>query len=68
MVGQLSNALDLPFVLVGAVLVGAGAGYLADRWLGTSPVFTLILGALGFGGGIFEVIRRVTGKGKNGAK
>jgi F0F1-type ATP synthase assembly protein I len=56
--------LDLPFVLVGAVVIGAGAGYLLDRSLHTYPALTLVLGALGFAGGMYEVIRRVTVKGK----
>ncbi len=59
--------MDLPFVLVGAVLIGAVLGYFLDRRLGTSPTFTLILGGLGFVGGIMEVLRRLTGKrGSNG--
>lgn len=57
--------MDLPFVLVGSVVIGAGAGYFLDRRFGSSPVLTLVLGALGFAGGIFEVIRRLTGKRKN---
>jgi F0F1-type ATP synthase assembly protein I len=57
---QLANVMDLPFVLVGSVLIGAGLGYLLDKRLGISPVLTLILGLLGFGGGMFEVIRRLT--------
>jgi ATP synthase protein I len=61
-VNQLAAVLDLPFVLVGAVVIGAGAGYLLDRRLGTSPVLTLILGALGFAAGMYEVLRRLTGK------
>jgi F0F1-type ATP synthase assembly protein I len=59
---QLGNAMDLPFVLVGATIIGAAAGYLADKRFDTSPTFTLILGLLGFSGGIYEVIRRVTRK------
>ena len=62
---QLADVLDLPFVLVGSVVIGAGAGYFLDRRFGSSPVLTLVLGALGFAGGIFEVIRRLTGKRKN---
>ena len=49
-------------MLVGAVVIGAGGGYLLDRRLGTSPALTLILGALGFAAGIYEVLRRLTGK------
>ena len=59
---QLASVMDLPFVLVGAVVIGAGGGYLLDRRLGTSPALTLILGALGFAAGIYEVLRRLTGK------
>jgi F0F1-type ATP synthase assembly protein I len=59
---QLGNAMDLPFVLVGATIIGAGAGYLADKRFNTSPTFALILGLLGFSGGMYEVIRRVTRK------
>lgn len=54
--------MDLPFVLVGAVVIGAILGYFLDRRLGTSPTFTLILGGLGFVAGIVEVLRRLTGK------
>jgi ATP synthase protein I len=57
---QLSNVMDLPFVLVGSVVIGAGLGYLLDKRMGTSPALTLILGLLGFAGGMFEVIRRLT--------
>ena len=49
-------------MLVGAVVIGAGAGYLLDGRLGTSPVLTLILGALGFAAGTYEVVRRLAGK------
>ena len=68
---QLANVLDLPFVLVGSVVIGAGLGYLLDQRLGTSPALALLLGALGFGGGMFEVIRRLavrrpSGKQKDG--
>jgi F0F1-type ATP synthase assembly protein I len=65
---QLANVLDLPFVLVGAVVIGAVGGYFLDRWLGTSPTFTLILGGLGFVAGILEVLRRLTGKRGNDAR
>lgn len=62
---QLSDVLDLPFVLVGAVMIGAGAGYFLDRRFHTSPVLTLVLGVLGFAAGITEVLRRLTGKRNN---
>jgi F0F1-type ATP synthase assembly protein I len=65
---QLANALDLPFVLVGSVVIGAGLGYFLDRRIHTSPLFTLLLGGLGFAGGIYEVIRRLTGKRTRGGQ
>jgi F0F1-type ATP synthase assembly protein I len=52
-------ALELPFTIVGAVLVGGVLGYFLDHWLHTNWVFTLILGGLGFAGGVREVIRRL---------
>jgi F0F1-type ATP synthase assembly protein I len=60
--------MDLPFVLVGSVVIAAGLGYLLDNRLGTSPILTLILGLLGFGGGMFEVIRRLTARRPTGKK
>jgi F0F1-type ATP synthase assembly protein I len=59
---QLGNVLDLPFVLVGSVVIAAGLGYLLDKHFNTSPIFTLVLGALGFAAGMYELIRRLTGK------
>ena len=43
--------MDLPFVLVGSVVIAAGLGYLLDKHFNTSPIFTLLLGALGIRGG-----------------
>lgn len=65
LVRQLSDVLDLPFVLVGSVIIAAGVGYLVDRWLHTSPVFTLVLGVLGFAGGMIQILKRLTGKRKS---
>jgi len=59
-------ALELPFTLVGPVVVGAAMGYFLDRWLHTKPWLTLILGALGFFAGVREVLRRLpAGNGNN---
>lgn len=52
-------ALELPFTLFGAIALGGGAGYLLDRWLHTLPWLTIVLGALGFYGGLREVLRRL---------
>jgi len=51
--------MELPFVLIASILVGGGLGYLLDKKLGTAPLFVLLLGFLGFGAGIWEIIRRV---------
>jgi len=55
-------AMELPFTLVGAILLAGGAGYLLDHWLHSKPIFMLILGGLGFVAGVREVIRRLPGK------
>ena len=59
-------ALELPFTLVGAVIVGGAAGYFLDKWLHTSPWLMIILGGLGFFGGVREVIRRLPADGGSG--
>jgi len=50
-------AWSLPFQLIVPPLVGGGIGYLLDHWLHTKPLFMLVLGLLGFGLGIREVVR-----------
>ncbi len=52
-------AMELPFTIVGGVLLGGALGYFVDRWLHTRLIFTMILGALGFAGGLKEVLRRL---------
>ncbi|HXA00331.1 MAG TPA: AtpZ/AtpI family protein [Candidatus Dormibacteraeota bacterium] len=52
-------AMELPFTLVGAVVVGGLVGYLLDKWLHTAPWMMVILGSLGFAGGVSEVVRRL---------
>jgi ATP synthase protein I len=64
---QAAIALELPFVLVSAMVVGGLLGYLLDRWLHTKPIFLLILGGIGFFAGVRDVLRRVGGIG-NGTK
>jgi ATP synthase protein I len=50
-------AWTLPFELVVPMFVGGGIGYLIDRWRHTSPIFMLILGFLGFGIGLRNVLK-----------
>lgn len=56
---QSALALELPFTLVGAVAVGGVAGYFLDKWLHSDPWLMVVLGALGFAGGVREVVRRL---------
>jgi F0F1-type ATP synthase assembly protein I len=56
---QTALALELPFTIVGAVLVGGVLGYFLDHWLHTKLIFTLLLGGVGFAGGLKEVLRRL---------
>lgn len=58
---QFAMAMELPFVLVGAVLLGGVLGYFLDRWLHTKPFLMLLFGALGFFGGVRDIIRRLPG-------
>jgi ATP synthase protein I len=58
---QFAMAMELPFVLVGAVLLGGLVGYFLDRWFHTKPFLMLVFGALGFFGGVRDVIRRLPG-------
>lgn len=57
---QTTLALELPFTIVGAVLLGGVLGYFLDHWLHSKLLFTLILGGLGFAGGLKEVLRRLS--------
>ncbi len=51
------SAVGIGFVL--AVMMGFGAGYLLDRWLGTSPIFVIVFFFLGLAAGIVNVVRTV---------
>jgi len=54
-----ATAIELPFVLVGTILVGGAIGYFLDRWLHTKPVLMLIFGTIGFAAGVRDVLRRL---------
>lgn len=56
---QAALAIELPFTLVGVVVVAGVLGYYLDRWLHTSPWLMLVLGGFGFYGGVREVLRRL---------
>jgi F0F1-type ATP synthase assembly protein I len=58
---QASLALELPFTIVGGVLLGSVLGYFLDHWLHAKMIFTFILGGVGFYAGLREVLRRLDG-------
>jgi ATP synthase protein I len=60
-------AMELPFVLVAAVVVGGLIGYFLDRWLHTKPWLLILFGGIGFYAGVRDVLRRLSGSG-NGTK
>jgi len=55
---QSALAMELPFTIVGAILLAGFLGYLADRWLHTSPWLMIGGGGLGFVSSIVEIARR----------
>jgi ATP synthase protein I len=59
---QFATAMELPFVMVGTIVVGGLIGFLLDRWLHTGPFLMLIFGTLGFFGGVRDVLRRLPNK------
>jgi ATP synthase protein I len=56
---QFALALELPFILVAAIVLGGLLGYFLDGWLHTKPYLMLVFGTLGFFGGLRDVLRRV---------
>jgi F0F1-type ATP synthase assembly protein I len=57
---QFAMAMELPFILVAAVVLGGLVGYFLDGWLHTKPYLMLVFGFLGFFGGLRDVLRRVS--------
>jgi F0F1-type ATP synthase assembly protein I len=60
---QFAMAMELPFIIVAAVIVGGLIGYFLDRWLHATPVLMLVFGGLGFFAGLRDVLIRAK-KGK----
>jgi ATP synthase protein I len=65
---QFAMAMNLPFVLVGGVVIGGGFGWLLDRWLHSAPWMMLVFGLLGFAGGVRDILRRINRAEKQGEK
>ena len=58
-VNQLAMAMELPFILIGGIVIGGGLGWILDRHFHSSPGLTLLFGALGFVGGIWDILKRL---------
>ena len=56
---QFAMAMELPFILVGTILVGGVLGYFLDTWLHTKPAMMLVFGVIGFVAGLRDVLRRI---------
>jgi F0F1-type ATP synthase assembly protein I len=56
---QMALAMELPFLLVGGALLGGFSGYLLDHWLHTKPFLMLLVGAVGFGAGLWDMLKRL---------
>jgi F0F1-type ATP synthase assembly protein I len=54
---QIAIAMQIPFSLVVPIFIGGGIGYLLDRWLHTKFIFMIVLGIVGFGIGLREVLQ-----------
>jgi ATP synthase protein I len=52
-----TRGLRLGSEFIAAILVGAGAGWLLDTWLGTSPWLMLVMLLVGFAAGVLNVVR-----------
>ena len=55
---QSAMAMELPFTIVGAIVLAGFLGYLADKWLHTSPWLMIVGGALGFVSSLVDISRR----------
>jgi len=63
----LGDVLSFGWVLPACLAAGGGLGLLVDRWLGSFPAATAVLGILGFLGGIRQLAReadRIAGRRK----
>jgi F0F1-type ATP synthase assembly protein I len=54
---QVGAVSGLGFVMFASIGGGFFLGWLVDRWLGTAPIFGLILAGLGLAGGLMEILQ-----------
>lgn len=55
---QSALAMELPFTIVAAIVLPGFLGYLADKWLHTSPWLMIVGGGLGFVSSLIDISRR----------
>lgn len=53
----IGSAFKISTELVAAVFVAIFIGWYLDKWLGTKPIFLIILLLVGIAAGIFNVVR-----------
>jgi ATP synthase protein I len=58
MAKESATAMELPFTIVGAIVLAGFLGYLLDRWLHTLPWLMILGGGLGFAASMVDIIRR----------
>lgn len=56
-VKKLAIISSLPWIMAPCCLIGIGIGYYLDKFLKTSPIFTIIFIILGIIAGCYEAIR-----------
>jgi F0F1-type ATP synthase assembly protein I len=54
---QVGLYTSLGFILPAGALIGCAGGWLLDRWLHSSPLFTVVMGFLGAAAGLIEVLQ-----------
>jgi F0F1-type ATP synthase assembly protein I len=55
---QSALAMELPFTIVGGIVLAGFLGYLADKWLHSSPWLMILGGGLGFASSLIDIARR----------
>jgi ATP synthase protein I len=63
---EMADVAQVGLTLVVATVIGLGAGYLLDRWLGTLPWITLVGLGFGIAAGFLNLFRAVKKLQQNG--
>ncbi|HEY7649940.1 MAG TPA: AtpZ/AtpI family protein [Methylomirabilota bacterium] len=66
---EMANIAQVGLTLVVATVIGLGAGYYLDRWLGTKPWLTLVGLGFGIAAGflnLFRAVKKLQDDGNNG--